>query len=248
MTRAALDSLERAPSTGAEHGTSAKLCECGCGQPAPIAKDTNRRLGYIKGQPVRFVQGHNARVEHPHKPGTRPSRPPHPDDYTVNSETGCWEWRHAVNRHGYGMVWRGGHKIHAHRFFFQELVGPIPDGFDVDHLCRNRRCVNPAHLEAVPRAVNLRRGNGTILSEQDVIEIRRLARDGISSSQLAAFYGCSRANINSILRGKSWRDIDLTPEQLTAADSLLLRDRVATSSLPTCPSPGSEPVLLEIAS
>ena len=71
---------------------------------------------------------------------------------------GCWLWIGSVNENGYGTVgrWRGPQR-RAHRAFYELLVGPIPDGLDLDHLCRVRRCVNPAHLEPVTRSENLRR-------------------------------------------------------------------------------------------
>lgn len=50
----------------------------------------------------------------------------------------------------------------AHRVVWEILVGPIPEGLDLDHLCRNRKCVNPDHLEPTTRQVNLRRGFGTV--------------------------------------------------------------------------------------
>lgn len=52
---------------------------------------------------------------------------------------------------------RAGHYISGHRLAYLLVKGPIPDGLHLDHLCRNKRCVNPAHLDAVPQAVNTRR-------------------------------------------------------------------------------------------
>lgn len=66
----------------------------------------------------------------------------------------CWLWTAYVMPTGYG---RFGRQL-AHRFAYEHLVGPIPEGLDLDHLCRVRHCVNPAHLEPVTRAENLRRG------------------------------------------------------------------------------------------
>lgn len=69
----------------------------------------------------------------------------------------CWEWQGAqVN--GYGRVRWEGQSALVHRVVYAFLVGPIPAGQEIDHLCRNRACANPAHLEAVPHAENIRRG------------------------------------------------------------------------------------------
>lgn len=72
---------------------------------------------------------------------------------------GCWEWTASKNRDGYGKFATGrGGWIGAHRAAYQLIVGPIPDGKELDHLCRNRGCVNPDHLEPVEHKVNVRRG------------------------------------------------------------------------------------------
>lgn len=78
------------------------------------------------------------------------------------TEAGCWEWNLLVMPNGYGRltVSTAGHKkgYYSHRVSYEAFVGPIPTGLDIDHLCRNRRCCNPDHLEPVTRAENLRRG------------------------------------------------------------------------------------------
>jgi hypothetical protein len=72
---------------------------------------------------------------------------------------GCWRWLGKVNKQrGYGYIYHAGREYVAHRVFYTALVGPPPAGLDLDHLCRNRWCVNPEHLEAVTRRVNLQRG------------------------------------------------------------------------------------------
>lgn len=71
---------------------------------------------------------------------------------------GCWEWQASLDRKGYGRLRYRKRGWQAHRFLYELLVGPIPDGLELDHLCRNPRCVKPAHLEPVTRQVNQLRG------------------------------------------------------------------------------------------
>jgi hypothetical protein len=74
---------------------------------------------------------------------------------------GCWSWKGWHSSQGYGGVAtrEGKSSTYAHRVAYELTVGPIPDGYHVDHLCRNRSCCNPDHLEAVEPVVNWLRGN-----------------------------------------------------------------------------------------
>lgn len=72
---------------------------------------------------------------------------------------GCWLWTGAHNDQGYGQLWFGARRmVYAHRWAYERYVGPIPEGYDIDHLCKNSGCCNPAHLEAVTHRENIRRG------------------------------------------------------------------------------------------
>jgi len=88
----------------------------------------------------------------------------------VDPISGCWNWQRRLNRGGYGI---GNHFIdgarvtyRAHRLAYETFVGPIPVELVLDHLCRNRACCNPEHLEAVPQAVNFARSPHTIARQR----------------------------------------------------------------------------------
>lgn len=74
------------------------------------------------------------------------------------NENGCWCWTSSIKPNGYGCFWHDGAQRNAHRVSYELFIGPIPEGLDLDHLCRNRACVNPEHLEPVTRSVNLNKG------------------------------------------------------------------------------------------
>ena len=82
-----------------------------------------------------------------------------PWQFKVCGITGCWVWQRSVNEKGYSAI-QCPLGVSGHRVYYRHLVGKIPSTLTVDHLCRNRSCVNPAHLEIVRVAENVLRGNG----------------------------------------------------------------------------------------
>lgn len=130
-------------------------CQCGCGQPTRLARSTSSRDGTIKGKPLRYIYHHQS---------SAPAEVRFWNKVNKTGPTDCWEWTGAHDpEKGYGSFTekcRNGvqYKIQAHRYSYRENVGPLEDSMCIDHLCRNPKCVNPAHLEQVTHAENVRRG------------------------------------------------------------------------------------------
>lgn len=80
----------------------------------------------------------------------------------VHMTDGCWIWTGAVVPRGYGKLYVNGRVAYAHRIAYEQMIGPIPTGHEVDHLCFNTGCVRPDHLDAVDHAENVRRWGASI--------------------------------------------------------------------------------------
>jgi hypothetical protein len=162
-------------------------CECGCGGVPPIATRTDRARGYRAGEHRRFIKGHKRAT-------------PFDERYEVMPD-GCWRWTGYRNPKGYGVVRSGGRVRFAHVVAYEMRNGPVPDGLEIDHLCGNRACVNPDHLEAVTHAENIRRSRVTRLSGADVAAIRESDED---RQTLARRYGVTREYVREIQAFESW--------------------------------------------
>lgn len=79
-------------------------------------------------------------------------------EWDEDPETGCWNWQGPINGGGYATCSLHGKTRKVHRLIYEWERAPIPDGLTLDHLCRNRACVNPDHMEPVTNRVNILRG------------------------------------------------------------------------------------------
>ena len=187
-------------------------CFCGCGQQTAIITHSILRQGRVKGEPSRFIHGHN---------GSRKS-----DDISRflshvgkgNSDE-CWEWTAGRNALGYGNCWFHGRHQMAHRVAWIVANGDIPDGLLSLHKCDNPPCCNPAHLFSGSQADNISdmvnkdripRGEQrteAILTGHEVTEIRQKYVPRVYTvRRLAQEYGVSRGCIWSALK-TNWKHI-----------------------------------------
>ena len=203
------------------------LCECGCGERTPLALKTLASRGTVRGQPLRFLHGHNRVItdrvaffwSQVDKNG-----PVHPV-----LGTACWPWIGGSRTEwGYGLIrWRNGSGrdkrplLRAHRVAWELTNGPVPDGLFVCHHCDNPPCCNPAHhflgTTQDNTADKVAKGRSPSLSGEahpqakltaaDVVAIRQLAGDGASPLEIAERFGVARVTIYGIVHRRSWRSV-----------------------------------------
>jgi HNH endonuclease len=153
-----------------------RLCECGCGEATPR----------------RFRPGHHLRK------GWR---------WTVASN-GCWNWDNQVDSDGYGRGadYSTGRRTRAHILVYEAHVGPVPEGLQLDHLCRNKRCVNPTHLEPVTNRENTHRG---AMAKLDADAVRFIRTSGHTITELAQRFGVSRKTVRLARQGVTWTNVEI---------------------------------------
>lgn len=171
-------------------------CQCGCGQKTTIAKSNCNTYGWVKGEPKRYMSGHNRRLY-----------PKPKADFLVEDrghDTPCWIWQRSKRGRGYGALRKNGKTIAAHRYYYEQEYGPIPEGKELDHLCRVTSCVNPTHLEPVSRAVNTQRGLSAKLTMEKARSIRMLGQANLTQREIAERYEVDPTLVGAILRNRIW--------------------------------------------
>ena len=176
------------------------LCMCGCGNPAPIAKGSDKRYGIVHGLPQRYIKGHQHYKSHAH--------------YLVD-EKGCWVWQRAVNSSGYGHLYVDGVHKYAHVHYWEQANSESAESgreitsSQVHHTCGNKLCVNPDHLELHSTEGHRREHGIAKLRHVDVRHIRRLCRSGrYTQQEIGDIFGVSQSRVSAIARRASWAHVD----------------------------------------
>ncbi len=135
----------------------------------------------------------------------------------------CWVWRSPLNRGGYGHFQLDGKTQSAHRVLFRVLGQDIPDGLQVDHICRNRACVNPAHLRFVTPAVNARENSISFAAINIQKEARPYGHPYSGENLIRRGNGrwcraCARAEVQRRVRRRFETGLVLHPKPRIAPD------------------------------
>jgi hypothetical protein len=110
--------------------------------------------------------------------------------------TPCWTWKKSkLTPNGYAKLWHDGRKVYAHRWLYEMHNGTIEAGLELDHLCRNRDCVRPDHLEAVSKFINIHRGAAPKIRNEHLHEIVDLRAYGFSGTEVGKFYGTHKTAV-----------------------------------------------------
>lgn len=184
-------------------------CQCGCGGKTRLARQSSSKYGWVRGQPLRFINGHNKRIHAT------------PADHLwsmVDKSGDCWEWQGYRDKDGYGRVTIPAIRetpIGAHQAAWIITNGPIPAGMKVCHACDNPPCCRPDHLFLGSTQVNVtdkmgkgRHGFGVTakITPEQVREIRALAAADVPQKELARRFNITPSNVSMIVGKRRWRD------------------------------------------
>lgn len=192
-------------------------CHCGCGQKTNLAPRNSTKIGLVKGEPQRYIKGHQ------HAAVIRQSFSDRFWSHVDIDPAGCWLWASRQFKEGYGSIDEGGRnskRLHAHRVAWELTNGAIPDGLCVLHKCDVPACCNPSHLFLGTRLDNnrdkvekRRQAKGEThsrhrLTDQEVLYVREQVSLGYSTiRELSNLFDVSYNTIRYIVKGKTWKHI-----------------------------------------
>lgn len=164
------------------------FCQCGCGEQTEISKYTDRSHGYVKGEPRRYKRGHQT------------AKPQEWKLVDTGYETPCHIW---VGGKSGKYGWARGYG-HAHKLFWEQENGPVPEGMVIHHLCHQPSCVNVSHMQLKTlrehRLLHPEARRDSDLSDEDIALIRA---GGLSLREVAKLVGISKTHAGRVRRGES---------------------------------------------
>lgn len=117
----------------------------------------------------------------------------------------CIFWNKAKSGNGYGAKRVGDRTVGIHRLAYEQIRGEIPEGMVLDHLCRNRNCINIAHLEAVTIKENSRRGKVAKIKENIVAYVRKMYDTGMyTQKHIGDLFFIGQPEVSRIINYKRW--------------------------------------------
>lgn len=189
------------------------LCQCGCGGATELAPNTSKRNGWVKGQPLKFIRFHHAKVQFSDAPSAYErimSRIVKPEG------DGCWDAGPDTGRDWYGQVSHEGKNLKCHQVVWEHHNGPVPDGKVIRHKCDNMRCARPDHLELGTVADNVQdavkrgrvsKGVSRYNAKLDDLAIQEIRYSTEQGKVLARKYGVSPSSISMVRSGNSWKHV-----------------------------------------
>lgn len=125
------------------------------------------------------------------------------NSYWVDPETNCWIGKTELLNNGYHRICiYKKERVMLHRLMYEKYKGKIPFMMEVDHLCKNKRCCNPAHLELVTRIENTLRSNLTKLSQKEIKDIELAVNNGKSQTEVARIFNINQCHVSRIVNGE----------------------------------------------
>lgn len=191
-----------------------KLCECGCGKPAPIATGNHSKYGWIKGQAKRFIRGHWLYTQ-----WTQTVEERFWEKVDKCGPDECWKWAGGRDKDGYGRFFWDYRMRVAHRFSYELHYGPIQHRKIICHHCDNPSCVNPKHLfvgsyqENSQDMVDKKRSakgeyhGMSKLTRENVIKIRKQYISGETQTAIAKELGISQTTVSRAILKQTWKHV-----------------------------------------